>query len=81
MGIRTRNDPRLRAAIEDGALRLRQAGGARLALSTGNDAVQFTMSDMQRLKVAYVTLLPSVEKLLLGMLRKRVESLRKDYES
>jgi len=80
MGLRGKGDPALLSAIENGANRLRAARGAGLALSIGNDALPLTMQDMVRLGVSYITLLPSVEKIMLDTLRSRVSNLRGEAE-
>jgi 4-hydroxy-2-oxoheptanedioate aldolase len=76
LGIRGRDDGRLRALVERAAEDVRSAGGARMAMSVGNDALPLSVEEARAFGVGFLTLLPSLERLLLAQLKETVAGLR-----
>jgi 4-hydroxy-2-oxoheptanedioate aldolase len=76
MGVREGNDPTVRAAILGAAAKVRDGGKARLALSYGNDAFSLTIEQARELGVGFLTVLPSLERQLLTVLKTSIAELR-----
>lgn len=81
MGIRELDHPKVRDAISNAASTIGNLNKAKLALSVGNSAYRLSPSDAAEMKVRYLTILPSLERKLLSMMKDEVAGLRRDIVS
>jgi 4-hydroxy-2-oxoheptanedioate aldolase len=80
MGITEKDDPRLRATVDDVADRLRKVGKAKLAFGVGHPMITVSMADLKRWDVGFVHVLPNPDRLLLRYFTDLLSKLRKEAE-
>jgi staphyloferrin B biosynthesis citrate synthase len=78
MAIRSPDDPRLRAIVEEIATRLQRLGKAQLGLTVGHPMLQLSVGDLKHLHSAFCTVAPAVERRMLTVLMGLVDGIRRE---
>ena len=80
MGITEKDDPRLRATVDDVADRLRRVGKAKLSFGVGHPMITVSMADLKRWDVGFVHVLPNPDRLLLRYFTDLLTNMRQEAE-
>ena len=80
MGVREPNHPKVRAAVDDVAERLKKVGKAKMAFYVGHHMLDVTMADLKRWDVGFVHVLPNPDRLLLHYYKELLAKMRAEAE-
>jgi 2-keto-3-deoxy-L-rhamnonate aldolase RhmA len=80
MGVREPNHPKVRAAVDDAARRLKKVGKARMAFYIGHHMLDVTIADLKEWSVGFVHVLPNSDRLLLHFYKDLLTKMRAEAQ-